>query len=82
MDIAVDVSGLGDQPRQRLAEMPLLGGKTMLFIERYLLAQATCANGVGSVIEQHVTLVGLERFRSNIYYARSSVQIMQSRGSS
>jgi hypothetical protein len=54
----------------------------MLFIECYLLAQATCANGVGSVIEQHVTLVGLERFRSNIYYARSSVQIMQSRGSS
>src|SRR3954452_8236486 len=64
MDVAVDVSGLGDQPRQRLAEMPLLGGKTMLFIERYLLAQATCANGVSAVIEQHVTLVGLERFFS------------------
>src|SRR4051794_4250285 len=80
MDIAVDVSGLGDQPRQRLAEMPLLGGKTMLFIERYLLAQATCANGVGSVIEQHVTLVGLERFRSRIYYARSSIQIMRGAG--
>ena len=64
MDIAVDVSGLGDQPRQRLTEMPLLNGKTVFFIERHLFSQAACANGVGAVIEQHVPPVGLERFRA------------------
>jgi hypothetical protein len=33
--------------------MPLLNGKTVFFIERHLLSQAACANGVGAVIEQH-----------------------------
>jgi hypothetical protein len=30
----------------------------MLLVERHLLAQAAGANGVGAVIDQHVTLVG------------------------
>jgi hypothetical protein len=33
--------------------MPLLNGKTVFFIERHLFSQAACANGVGTVIEQH-----------------------------
>jgi hypothetical protein len=50
--------------------MPLLSRKTVFFIERYLLAQATCANGVGSVIEQHVTSSG-----SNYAVARVVLRI-------
>src|SRR5215203_5084772 len=53
MDVAVDVAGLADEPGERLAEMALLMGKSVLLVERELLAQAPGTHGVGAMIDQH-----------------------------
>jgi len=53
MDVGVQLTALGHQPGERLAEMALLRGEAELFIERDLLGQRARADGVGAMIDEH-----------------------------
>src|SRR5207245_8810982 len=53
MNVGVDGAGLADEVGQRPAEMALLRGEAVLFVERQLFSQSACAHRVGAMVQQH-----------------------------